>query len=253
MSRVVSISKRLTNVTVGRREKHRSPFPDLRDVVLEEVAPPAAALAAFGGRELPLVATEETPEALSRIDEETLARVANEQFQRGLKEGERRGLDQVRDAVERALTQERDGRKNDAVARLDHLTESLSRQLQQLQVKAEEAVVKLALSIAEQIVKREVRLDNAIIIQQIREALHRIVGVEHVKVRVHPDDEAMIRAHRTAVMTGSDTLRDLVIEADPSIDPGGCIVESDSGNVDARLSTQMKKIESLFLDQNVVS
>jgi flagellar assembly protein FliH len=62
-----------------------------------------------------------------------------------------------------------------------------------------------------------------------------------------------VREHRAAIASGSDSIRDMVIEADEKVERGGCILESDSGNVDARISTQLKKIEETLLDKATAS
>jgi len=97
--------------------------------------------------------------------------------------------------------------------------------------------------------RREVILDDTVVLQQIKEGLRRVLGVDHIKVRVNPIDEAMVREHRAAVAMGSDSLRDMLIEADEKVERGGCILESDSGNVDVRLSTQLKRIEAALLEK----
>jgi flagellar assembly protein FliH len=92
--------------------------------------------------------------------------------------------------------------------------------------------------------KREISLDGEAVVRQVREALRRIVGVETIKLRIHPDDEVLIRSHRTTLMASSDALREVVIEPDTAIERGGCIIESTSGNVDARIATQLRQIEN---------
>jgi flagellar assembly protein FliH len=187
------------------------------------------------------------------VDEQAAQAIAEEAFARGVEEGTRQAESAYAVELKRRLIEEREQATSSAAGRLERIGDKLQAQIGDVQVRAEEAVVRLALSIAEQVVKREVRMNNTLVIQQIREALHRVVGVEHIKIRVNPADEAVVREHRTAVLSGSDAVRELVIEPDPKIEAGGCILESDSGNVDARLSTQLKKIESMFLEQNVVS
>ena len=127
--------------------------------------------------------------------------------------------------------------------------ENIRKEFSNLQQRSEEIVIRFTLAVAEQILRREVILDNTVsVIQQIKEGLRRVLGVDHIKVRVNPIDEAMVREHRASVASGSDSLRDMLIEADEKVERGGCILESDSGNVDVRISTQLKKIESALLE-----
>jgi flagellar assembly protein FliH len=87
------------------------------------------------------------------------------------------------------------------------------------------------------------------VIRQVRDALRRVVGVESVILRVHPDDEPAVREHRQPLLTGVDSLREFVVEADEKIERGGCIIESPSGTIDARLSTQLRQVETAVFGQ----
>ncbi|MCX6138826.1 MAG: FliH/SctL family protein [Ignavibacteriales bacterium] len=168
-------------------------------------------------------------------------------WEAGIEEGRR--ISQVE--YETRLSEERQRSIIKALVQLETLMASIKKEFTHLQSQSEEIMMRFALSIAELVVKRQVRLDNTIVLAQIKEALRRVVGVEHIKVRVHPSDEAMVREQRATIMANSDSLRDIVIEGDPKVEAGGCILESDSGNVDARLSTQLKKIEAALLDSPV--
>jgi flagellar assembly protein FliH len=133
--------------------------------------------------------------------------------------------------------------------RVEALLVNIRKQFTQVHEKWERSVVQLALAIARSIIKREVSIDKEIMLSQIREALHHLVGVEKIKLRIHPRDEEIVRQSRADLFSTSDSLRDMVIEVDEKIEPGGCIVESESGNVDARPSTQLTRIEAMLFDQ----
>jgi flagellar assembly protein FliH len=70
-----------------------------------------------------------------------------------------------------------------------------------------------------------------------------------VKLRINPMDEELVREQRSALLVGSDFIREVMIEADENVERGGCVIESSAGNVDARISTQLKQIETVFLSQ----
>ena len=52
-------------------------------------------------------------------------------------------------------------------------------------------------------------------------------------VRLHPDDIAT---------AGGDFARDLTILADPTVEPGGCIVEIGACTIDAQISTALDRV-----------
>ncbi len=102
---------------------------------------------------------------------------------------------------------------------------------------------------AGKILKREVTLENQVVLGQVHDALRRLTGVESVKLRVSPRDEALVRQERALLMTSSESVRELIIESDEKIEPGGCMLETASGTVDARLSTQLEQIEAALFGQ----
>jgi len=176
-------------------------------------------------------------------------------------------MDDVKARLQRALEEGRAEGRAEAEAEMDKrlaiirvetddrigaLMEGIAQQVRAFTAALEHDAYAFALAVAGRIVKREVLLDDEVVIRQVREALRRIVGVETVRVRVHPDDEALIRSHRTALLALSDATRDVVIEPDATIERGGCVLESASGNVDARIATQLRQVEhALRVDEKV--
>jgi len=163
------------------------------------------------------------------------------EFQRGFEAGAR--------ATESALRKEYEDKTAEERLRIGIFLVSIQEQLEVLQSRAERTVVHLAIAVAEQIIKREVMLDRELVLRQIKEAVRRVMGVGHIKLRVNPSDEQMVRDHRAGLLSGSDSIREIVVEPDEKVAPGGCILESDSGNVDARLATQLQKIEVAFTEE----
>jgi flagellar assembly protein FliH len=160
-----------------------------------------------------------------------------------------RGVEAGKSEASKELQIRFDGRIAEERKRIAALMTSIRNQIILLQNRWEHSVMKFSLSIAQLVIKQEVTVNREIVLGQVREALRHLVGVEKVKLRVHPDDEEVLRHRRAEVSSASDSLKEMVIEADDKIDRGSCIVESDSGNVDARLSTQLNRIESLLFEQ----
>ena len=64
----------------------------------------------------------------------------------------------------------------------------------------EVVVPKLAVRVAEIVIRKQIQQSNDIIIPQIKDALHRIVGVEKVRLRISPFDEQIVRSTRPDLM-----------------------------------------------------
>ena len=72
----------------------------------------------------------------------------------------------------------------------------------------------------------------------VRTAMGALHGAKLLRVRVHPDDLALL------VHEGSATPAPAGIEwvADAGVDSGGCMLDADRGSIDARLATQLDRL-----------
>ena len=165
-----------------------------------------------------------------------------EEYQRGLKQGRAEAEQALREELVKEIAAEQ--------GKIGTLLSSIWEQFSQLYERQEQEIVRCGLAVARAIIKREVAVDKGVIQLQVREALRHLIGVEKVKLRVHPSDEETLRRHRDEISSASDSLREMVIEPDDKIEPGGCILESESGNVDARFSTQLERLEAVLFEVN---
>ena len=94
---------------------------------------------------------------------------------------------------------------------------------------------------------REIEVDEGAVLARSREAIRKIIGVDKIKIHVSPSDEEYIREHRNELSSYADSVKEIVIEADSKVERGGCVIESELGNIDARVSTQFELIEEALL------
>jgi flagellar assembly protein FliH len=116
---------------------------------------------------------------------------------------------------------------------------------------SEREVVRLSLEIARKIIKREVAIDEELILTLVKVALARVADQAMVTVRLNPKDYHSIERHHAAGISGSDvgTLTESIrLVEDPLIARGGCIIETESGTIDARVEEQLREIERGFFE-----
>jgi flagellar biosynthesis/type III secretory pathway protein FliH len=53
-----------------------------------------------------------------------------------------------------------------------------------------------------------------------------------------------LRDRRNDLLASGEGVREIMIETDDTVERGGCIIESASGNIDARIATQLAQIET---------
>jgi type III secretion system HrpE/YscL family protein len=117
--------------------------------------------------------------------------------------------------------------------------------------KAQPEIVRLALRVAEKILRQRIEARPDAIVPMVDEALRAFLAQNQTRVvlRVHPDDEKALGAHRQRWLDRNPTIGALVLVPDEAIGRGGCRLESESGTVDATLETQLEVIERHLLGE----
>ena len=154
----------------------------------------------------------------------------------GYAEGEKAGMEMGRQAVA------------PVVAQLRQTLVELEKLKKQLVAKAEAEAVTLAMAIGRKIVLQEIRTDPQVVRNTVRAALEKVVERDGIRIRVHPEDMAAVQADgEDAYRRLGDEMASVTFEADPGIDPGGCLVETRFGDIDARIDNQLQWLEELFM------
>lgn len=224
-------------------------LPDLND---RAAAPPANAWAAAPEVEsffppveapLPRAVPEEDPALIverARAEAAELISSAVAQAREIERTAREKAITEVRATLAAEAAEEAAGLRRqlaETIAELSELRE-------QMATYGEHEMVQLAVEIAKKIVRREVTVDREIVISLARVALSRLHNRALASIRLHPDDYQYLAAHRDKLGTGS-TVK--LIE-DASISRGGCLIETDFGDVDARIEQQFSEIERGFLN-----
>jgi flagellar assembly protein FliH len=133
---------------------------------------------------------------------------------------------------------------------IDSILQLLGSPLQDLDARVESELTQLALTVGKQLARRELRLDPAQVIAIIRESLGQLpIAAREIRVHLHPEDAATVR-ERLAAPTNE---RAWTIVEDPTLTRGGCIVRSESSQIDARLEARVHAVMMSTLGEERVS
>jgi flagellar assembly protein FliH len=111
----------------------------------------------------------------------------------------------------------------------------------------EQNTVKLAASIAERLVRRELSRNPEISLDWIREALELVTGEGQVTLHLHPGDYETLRPQVDLLISRLTKLGTATVVPDAAIEPGGCQVVTSFGNIDQQLQAQLQRIEDELL------
>jgi flagellar assembly protein FliH len=123
-------------------------------------------------------------------------------------------------------------------------------QLQALRTDAAASVeadaVDLALRIAEQAVGAAVAVDPELVVEAVRGALRRLVERDRVLILVNPDDLELVRDHVARLVGELGGIEHCEVQAERRVRPGGAIVRTSEGEVDATLETKLARAREVL-------
>ena len=162
--------------------------------------------------------------AQARQEAEEIRRQSREE---GFEEGRRQGQQQVDDNIKETLET-----LNQAVKERKKIIKD-----------AESEILRLSLKVAEQVIRSEVSLNNDVIMNMVAEAINRVSDRENIIIKVSKNDFEQVKQNKEKIAGLVDGIKNLSILEDSQIEAGGCIIETNLGYVDARISTKLSLIE----------
>ena len=137
----------------------------------------------------------------------------------------------------------------EAADRFAELVEAFQERQRALVRENETALVDLAIAVARRIVGASVAIEREPVLLAVSDCLGYLRDRTRVIVKVNPKDLDVVRETRKEWLAGVEGIGTLSIEANESIARGGCVLETDSGDVDARVEERLSMLHQALLDQ----
>ncbi len=113
----------------------------------------------------------------------------------------------------------------------------------------ESAAVRLSVAIAEKLVRHELGVHPESATAMIAEALQLAAGSPQINLHLNPRDIKRLGDHAEQLVKSMAACGDAKLVADDSIACGGCVIESQHGQIDARLETMLERITEELIAQ----
>ena len=110
----------------------------------------------------------------------------------------------------------------------------------------EHMLLKLCFEIVKKMIAGEVLQNREYILNVIKKAVTYIGDKERLIIRVAPKDFEIVSNRKDFWLPVTERVKDIFIEQDERISLGGCIIESNSGMVDARLGVQFDELAAII-------
>ncbi|HMO47105.1 MAG TPA: FliH/SctL family protein [Rubrivivax sp.] len=128
-------------------------------------------------------------------------------------------------------------------AQLGPLVQALQTQLDALEQQMAQAVADSAVLLARRVVRAELRTHPEQVAELATQAVNAVLqSAKQIRVLVHADDHALVAAGAAEALQA----RGARLLAQPGIERGGCVVESDLGRIDARIEARWRQAAAVL-------
>lgn len=208
---------------------------------------------------------KKTEEAQSQKDEaeaeaERINQAAQGESERIEAEAKQRAEGIERDAFDRGYAQGKEEGYRDGKAEADRVVERLhvvlNRAIErrnEIIEESESQVVNLVLNIAKKVIKVISENQKNVVMNNVIQSLRKLKSKSDVIIRVNLADLKTVSQHKEEIIKNVERVGNITVAEDTTVDPGGAIVETDFGEIDARIASQLREIEDRILELMPIS
>lgn len=110
----------------------------------------------------------------------------------------------------------------------------------------EDKLIKLALEISGAVIQEELATKPEICMRTVESAVKRVSDLERVIIKVNPLDLDLVLPKQEYFRALLPDVQEFVITGHYSIARGGCLIETNSGTIDAQITTQLAVVDEVF-------
>ena len=112
----------------------------------------------------------------------------------------------------------------------------------------EQEVINLVLLMTRKVVKVIADNQREVVISNVEQALKKVRDRGNIIIRVNLADLKLTTEHTREFIQMLEGVKSIQVAEDSSVDPGGCIIETDFGEIDARIASQLAELEAKILE-----
>ena len=104
-------------------------------------------------------------------------------------------------------------------------------------------LIKLALAIAARVTRQEALKNRQVAAAVVEDALRLVGTARQVAVHVSPAEMELLEGYLPDLLATLRSIESVALTPDETVGEGGCVLRFGAGEVDARLETQLARIE----------
>lgn len=171
----------------------------------------------------------------AKTEIEKITKSAKQQgYEEGFNEGKKEGITAGEEVIKNAL------------AEIQHILIEAKHKREEIIQTNQETIIELALMIAKKIIKTEIAINKEVIFKNLNQALEKLKEKEKIKVKVNPIHLQELKDRKEELLAQVSNIEGVEFEEDKNIEPGGCVIETNFGLIDATISSQLEIIEEVL-------
>lgn len=159
--------------------------------------------------------------------EQLIQQAEKEGYDQGFHKGEATAMEQYADRLKEA---------NDII-------KLATKDYQNTVRESEYTIVELATHIAEKIVRKQIDLDDDVILRIVEKAIDQVTEEKQLNIFVSPEDYEQLLQHKSELQNLLDDEAKLVLHISKESEQGQCEIEYPTGKTDISITTQLNQIE----------
>jgi flagellar assembly protein FliH len=179
---------------------------------------------------------EQTARETQATAESRVAQLEKEAYEKGYAEGREKGYASGQDEIDRLIR------------RLHVIIDKAIEKRNEIIDDSENQLIDMVLLIARKVIKVISENQRNVVINNVIQSLRKLKSRGDVVVRVNLEDLQLATEHAREFVEKIENVKTVTVMEDSTVDRGGCVIETDFGQIDARISSQLHEIEEKILD-----
>lgn len=134
------------------------------------------------------------------------------------------------------------------IGRIHTMLEYVMHRRQEILDETEQQIVELVLLMARKVIKVMSDSQKSVVMANVVSALRKVKGRGDVIIRVNLEDVKLTTDHAKDFVREVENVQNVKVIEDSTVEKGGCIIETDFGAIDARISSQLAELEQKILE-----
>lgn len=163
---------------------------------------------------------------------------AQEILEQAYNQGYSQGYNEIKNKLEQEYQQKIQELQKE-IQNILNLKENLVKEM-------EKDIVELAIKVAEKVINKKIEEEPELVSNYLLELLPKIEQAKNITIWINPNEIEYVKLSKEKFKNLVENVDNINIAPDSRIEKGGCIIETNFGKIDARISTKLEVLKEII-------